>query len=195
MREILVRRYANKEIHGGKMIRIFRIVIFASGDDAPIKITGVENFLVQGSLSAKKLTELVLEGVRRRGIKITDSEFDVLSPTSNRWLDGNKDVTELPEGETTLILVAKAIKERFGDDESWYLALAELDAKLREKEEKDILVNISKSLEQLLGTLRKLDHDTIDRMNRIITLNPNFMGIGVNLNELFVWLKKILKKE
>jgi len=185
------------------MIRTFRVVIFDFGDDAPIHITGVEHFIVASALSARRLVELVIEGVQRHNIKINDSEFDVLAFHSNRWLDLDEDVQKLPEKDTILILVSKKVKDWVedeygkgkGNDTSFYLGLAEFELILREKEKQDIIVKMSKSLNELVSILKEMDKDTIDKLSRIIELRPNFMGIGVNLNELYKFLKRLLRKK
>jgi len=182
------------------MIRTFRIVIFDSGDEAPIHITGVENFIVVDALLAQKLVELVIKGVQRHNIKINDSEFDVLAFHSNRWLDMNEDIQKLLEKDTVLILVSKKVKKWVeneygnGNDTSFYLGLTELELKLREKENQDIIVNMAKSLNELVNIIKEMDNDTIDILSKIIEFRPNLMGIGVNLNELYKFLKRLLRK-
>jgi len=47
----------------------------------------------------------------------------------------------------------------------------------------------------LVSILKEMDKDTIDKLSRIIELRPNFMGIGVNLNELYTFLKRLLRKK
>ncbi len=173
------------------MVRTFRVAILASGKDAPIEITGVENYIVADeSHLIKRATELVIEGVKRHGIEIKDLEFDVLSFPSGRWLDQNQDLLRLPEEDSLIIMVSKEVKKEFGDDPNFYISLTILDLKLREEEKEKLIINLAKSLEQLISIIRRMEDDEIDMLNRIITFQPNFMGIGVNLMELFRFLKR-----
>jgi len=138
--------------------------------------------------------KLVIEGVQRHNIKINDSEFDVLTFHSNRWLDLDEDIQELPEKDITLILVSKRVKDwvknEYGNDSSFYLGLAELELKLRKKEKQDILVNMARSLNELLRTLKEMDNDTID------TSSKSSKGIKLELNFLpFVKVNFIYWKE
>jgi len=64
-----------------------------------------------------------------------------------------------------------------------------------DKEKQEVLVNMARSLDELLHILKEMDNDTIDKLGRIIELHPNFMGIGVNLNELYKFLKRLLRKK
>jgi len=127
------------------MVRTFRVIIFDSGDDAPIHITGVENLIVADALSTQRLVELVIKGVQRHNIKINDLEFDVLTFHSNRWLDLDEDIQKLPEKDNTLILVSKRVKDWFRDeygnkdDISFYLGLAQFELILRDREKQEFL--------------------------------------------------------
>ncbi len=143
------------------------------------------------------LVKVVVAVLQNEGL-ISESDFDVLCATSLHWLNANDNIQVLSEKESILILVFKVIKNRYGDDASFCWALVKcsrLGSKLlKEKEKEDILNNIANPTKELLDILTQMDKDTMDKIARIITLQPNFMGIGVNLNELFTLLKKMLKK-
>lgn len=172
--------------------RTLHVLIFTSADDTSIKIMEAP-FVDTVSLKLKDLVGLIVVDSQHRGVKI-DSDFDVLSFTSNRWLDPDEDIQMLPEEESTLILVSRAIKNKFGDEGSLYIARAAIYDAMKEHEKQDILFDIANSVKQLLNILEEMDNNTIEKVNEIITLKPNFMGIGVDLNRLFELLGKILKK-
>ena len=180
-------------------MREFCIVIIDSGNGGrQFQFIKSDDFVIggtkeyQGSFTVEKFKEAVLKLVEKRSIKLNDLQFDVLSSPSERWLEDTYDILKLPPTDSTLILVSKKVKEKSGSATGLYIVIAQTI--LNQKTEQNILENIAQSVERLLNILEGVDDDTMDQLNKIITLNPNFMGIGVNLNNLFILLKKFLKK-
>lgn len=176
-------------------MRPFRVLIFDSVEGTSLRIAGTGNFTCTGNLPADKFVQTVTDSLRHRNNQVSDSKFDVFAFDSNRWLNPKENIDKLPDQDTLLILVSQLAKQRFGEDGSFYLILAELDGKLREEGKQDLLPRLSKSLQELRRTLKELDGLAAQKINRIVTLNPDFMGIGVNSSEVVKSLKKLLRKK
>jgi len=141
---------------------------------------GIEHCALPSGKTADQFSQLLHLICQNHQQPLTDGRLKFLIQDSQRWLEGNDVLSEQPDIGSTLIAVSEAAIERFGTSPETYTAIVELRDTRDKIQQRELLRRLVDSIVTLSESL----NTALEMPRHVLTLNPNWFGIGVDLRAL-----------